>query len=303
MTAEIPFLQDRDARYGEAERISPLIRRVLAKNPGPFTYTGTGVFIIGEGEVAILDPGPEDAAHLAAVESAVKGETVTAILVSHTHKDHSQAARTLAARTGAPLYAFGAHGDATPLLGDMSAATEEGADRAFRPDHAIGDGYRLSGPGWTIEALHTPGHTSNHLCFALCEEKTLFTGDHLMGWATSVIIPPDGDMDDYLASLNRFLDRDDAIYRPTHGPAIERPQRFARAVIGHRMMRERQILDRLAIGPAAVPEIVDTLYRGLDSRLRPAAALSVLAHLIRLEKTGAATRGDGAILHALWRAQ
>lgn len=301
MSDPIPFVQDREPRYGEAERLSPLVRRVLARNPGPFTYTGTGVFIIGEGDVAVIDPGPEEAAHLDAIAAAVKGETVSAILVTHTHRDHSEGARALAARTGAPVYAFGPHGEAAALLGDAAAATEEGADRAFRPDQEIGEGWRLSGNGWTIEALHTPGHTSNHLCFALAEEKTLFTGDHLMGWATSVIIPPDGDMDDYLASLHRFLERDDAVYRPTHGPAIDRPQRFANAVIGHRMMRERQIKDMLTKGPARIGDIVAALYRGLEPKLRPAAALSVLAHLIRLEKRGEAMRGDGQPLAAQWR--
>ncbi|MEM8986594.1 MAG: MBL fold metallo-hydrolase [Pseudomonadota bacterium] len=284
MADAIPFTKDLSFEYGECDRISPLIRRVIAENPGPFTYTGSGTYIIGEGDVAVIDPGPEDAAHTEALLRAISGERITHIFVTHAHRDHCGGVPALKAATGAPILAFGAHG--RPADGD-APAMEEGVDYGFTPDTTLSHGEVVKGPGWTLEAVHTPGHVSNHLCFALQEEKALFSGDHLMGWATTVILPPDGDMGDYMNSLALLLERDETIYYPTHGGPIENPKRFTRAVIAHRKMRDGQILNALASGKSTIPDLVDTMYVGLDPRLKPAAAMSVYAHMLQLVKTGA----------------
>lgn len=218
MTA-IPFVKDVAFEYGRPDRLSPLVRRVICRNPGPFTFTGTGTYIVGadEGPLAVIDPGPDDPAHGEALVAAIGTAPVSHVLITHTHKDHCGGARDFASRVGAPVFGGGAH----PGLGEEGAtAVEEGADRRFRPDGVLKDGETVRGRGWTIEAVATPGHLSNHLCFALREEKTLFTGDHVMGWSTSVIAPPEGDMGDYLASLEKLLARDDARYLPTHGAPI-----------------------------------------------------------------------------------
>lgn len=280
--------------YGEAARLSPLIRRVIAHNPGPFTYTGTGTYVIGAGEaqtVAVIDPGPDDEAHLNALMAAIGVAEVSHILVTHTHRDHCAGARRLAVRTGAPILAAGPH----PVQDAArdAPALDEGADYAFRPDRQLADGDIIRGAGWTIEAIATPGHLSNHLCFALREEKALFTGDHVMGWSTTVVAPPDGDMGDYLASLDKLLARDDRIYYPTHGAPITQPRRFVRAVRAHRLMRDRQILGELKKGRTRIKEIAAAIYADIDRRLLPAAALNVYAHLIRLVRVGAVAT-DGA---------
>lgn len=282
MSVSIPFNHDFDPRFGVVEQLSPLVRRVLAENPGAFTFTGTGTYIVGRGKVAVIDPGPDLASHLAALRTALRGETVTHILVTHTHRDHSPLSRPLQALTGAPIFAFGPHSTGREGPEDM---VEEGADRAFRPDHELRDGDRLAGDGWTLEAVHTPGHTSNHLCFALAEEKTLFTGDHVMGWSTSVISPPDGDMAAYMKSLRKLLPRDDALYWPTHGPAITEPQAFVARLIAHREERERAIIACVADGLVTIPEMVARIYADVPAYLHPAAARSVLAHLVHLVET------------------
>ena len=277
----IPFEREFDAPYERTVQVSPLIRRLLARNPGPFTFKGTGVAILGTGEVAVIDPGPDDPEHFAALLAALKGETVTHIFVTHTHRDHSPAAKALKAWTGAPTYGFGPHGSGKSESG---ITVEEGGDRDFVPDIAVRDGDVIAGPGFTIECVHTPGHTSNHMCYALKEEKALFTGDHVMGWSTTVVAPPDGDMGDYLASLKKLLARDDAILWPTHGGPVRDPKSFISAYLAHRLEREQQILDSLRQGATRIPEMVDRIYRGLDPRLKPAAGLSVLAHLLLLAK-------------------
>lgn len=266
---------------GRTERLGSRIRRVLAPNPSPFTYTGTQTYIVGEGEVAVIDPGPDLPAHLEALAGALEGERVVAILCTHTHRDHSPASRPLAAATGAPIV-----GCAPLSLEDSGPRADEAFDSAYRPDRILADGERLSGPGWTIEAVATPGHTSNHLCLALDGEGALFTGDHVMGWSTTVVAPPDGDMADYMASLDRLLERDDRIYYPAHGPAVEDPHALVRRLIEHRHMRERQILGHVERGEGRIPAMVADMYAGLDPRLFPAAGRSVLAHLVDLQRRG-----------------
>jgi glyoxylase-like metal-dependent hydrolase (beta-lactamase superfamily II) len=269
------------APYGRVEAVSPLVRRVLARNPSPFTYTGTGTYIVGSGTVAIIDPGPDDAEHIAALLDAVAGETVSHIVITHTHRDHSPAAPAVKAATGAIVV-----GCARLVLDDAGPRADAGFDRTYDPDAVLGDGDSVSGPDWTLTALHTPGHTSNHLCFALAEERSLFSGDHVMGWSTTVVAPPDGDMAAYMASLRLLLDRDDVVYYPTHGAPVIEPQRLVRGLITHRKQRENQIIKTLGDGPKSVPAMVATMYASIDPRLHPAAGLSVTAHLIDLRARG-----------------
>ena len=287
----IPFVKDIDFTPGIADVILPGVRRVIANNPGPFTYTGTGVYLIGARDVAVIDPGPDDPAHLDALEAAVGDGRVSHILITHTHSDHCAGARTFAERTGAPIYAFGPH----PVRDKQidAPALDEGADYGFAPDQLIADGAIIETDEWRIEAVHTPGHLSNHLCYALPAHKALFTGDHMMGWATTVVAPPDGDMSAYLDSLDVLLARDDEIYLPTHGAPIKNPRRFVRAVKAHRLMRDAQILEQLKKGRTRIPDMVEAMYADVDPRLHKAAALNVLAHLIRLVGAGRATcNGD-----------
>ncbi|MEG9861269.1 MAG: MBL fold metallo-hydrolase [Parvularculales bacterium] len=282
MVASIPFVRDINFEYGRCDRLSPLIRRVIANNPGPFTYTGTGTYIIGEGEVAVIDPGPLLDEHIDAIMAALgPNERITHIPITHTHSDHSPAAAPLKERTSALTCGFGAHGQ--KRSSDETVSThEEGIDGEFTPDVIMQDGDSISGAGWTLEAVHTPGHTSNHLCFALREEKALFSGDHVMGWSTSVIGPPDGNMQHYMASLQRLLLRDDVIFWPTHGPPITDPKNFVQAFIAHREEREAQIMARLEAGDNLITDIVAALYQHVDKRLHGAAAYSVLAHMEHL---------------------
>ncbi len=285
MAGTIPFVRELDFEYGRVDQVSPLIRRVVANNPSAFTYYGTGTYIVGRGEVAVIDPGPLLHDHVEALLAAVAGERVTHILVTHTHSDHSPAAAPLQKATGAPTYGFGPHGSGRP---EPDVRVEEDGDRAFRPDHRLHDGDAIAGPGWTFEALHTPGHTSNHLCFALGEERALFSGDHVMGWSTSVISPPDGDMQAYMQALRRLLARDDATYWPTHGPPITDPRRHVEALIAHREAREAAIAACLAEGMTRIPAIVERLYADVPVLLHPAAGRSVFAHLIHMVETGQA---------------
>ena len=281
-SAVIPFVRQFEFEHGRPAQVSPLVRRVVADNPGPFTFTGTGTYIVGRGEVAVIDPGPPDEAHLRALLRAVKGETVTHVLVTHTHLDHSPLARPFAEATGATIWA------ARPPAphGPAGAVVEEGDDSVFRPDRIIGDGDVAEGPGWTLETVATPGHASNHLCFALAEENALFSGDHVMGWSTTVVSPPDGDMTAYYASLDKVAARGFGTLWPTHGPPVTEAAPFLAAYKAHRLGRERQILDQLRQGPRRIADIVPKIYAAVDQRLWPAAAHSVLAHLIHLVRTG-----------------
>jgi len=279
----IPFIRTFEFEYGVAAQLSPLVQRVIADNPGPFTYTGTGVFIIGGDSVCVIDPGPTTEAHVAAIDRALDGRTVSHVLVTHHHVDHSPLAKPLAEKHGCKVYGFGLQ----PVRQDAGELRlEAGDDLTFKPDVEIRDGHIIKGDGWTIETIHTPGHTSNHLCFALHEENTLFSGDHIMGWSTSVVSPPDGHMGDYLNSLNTVLDRNFDILRPTHGAAITEVRPFVQAYIDHRLAREAQILGALETGLQSISEIVARLYKDVDKRLHPAAAHSVLSHMIHLRETG-----------------
>jgi glyoxylase-like metal-dependent hydrolase (beta-lactamase superfamily II) len=285
-----PPFDPADLPTGFMMALSPLVHRVLAPNPSPFTYTGTQTYIVGAEAVAVIDPGPDDADHLAALIAAIAGRPVVAILCTHTHRDHSPAARPLSALTGAPVI-----GCAPLTLDDDGPRADAAFDADYRPDRVLADGDQVSGPGWTLAAVATPGHTSNHLCFALLEEKALFSGDHVMGWSTSVISPPDGDMADYMRSMQLLLGRDDVVYYPAHGEPIENPQRLVRGMMGHRKQREGQILRFLERnGDSAIPDMVAEMYKGVDPRLHGAAGRSVLAHLIDLGGRGLAEpTGDG----------
>ncbi|MET0269455.1 MAG: MBL fold metallo-hydrolase [Sphingomonas sp.] len=274
-----------DQRPNVAETLHPLVRRVLAANPSPFTYHGTQTYVVGRGEVAVIDPGPLLDTHVEAILTATAGERIGAILCTHTHRDHSPAAAALAERTGAKII-----GCAPLALDDDGPRADAAFDTGYSPDAVMADGERVSGPGWTLEAVATPGHTSNHLCFALPEAKALFTGDHVMGWSTTVISPPDGDMAAYMASLDRLMGRDDAVYYPAHGDPIETPQRFVRGLMGHRKQREGQIVRLLRERERAIPDLVVAMYAGIDPGLHGAAGRSVLAHLLDLETQDRAAR-------------
>ena len=270
-----------DTATGEAIQLEPLVTRILAANPSPFTYTGTETYLVGTTDVAVIDPGPDLSEHIDALLRAIDGRPVVAILCTHTHRDHSPASRAIKAATGAPII-----GCAALALDDDGPRADAAFDRAYRPDRVLRDGEQLRGDGWTLTAVATPGHTSNHLCFALEESSALFTGDHIMGWSTSVIAPPDGDMGDYMASLDKLLGRKDRIYYPAHGDAVEKPQRLVRGMMGHRKQREGQILRLLGKQASEIPEMVEKMYVGLDPRLTGAAGRSVLAHLIDLRQRG-----------------
>ncbi|MFP4520151.1 MAG: MBL fold metallo-hydrolase [Oceanicaulis sp.] len=294
----IPFVRDFDFEYGRCDRLSPLVRRVVAPNPGPFTFTGTGVFIVGNKTVAVIDPGPADPAHEAALDAALEGETVSHVLVTHHHLDHSPLAHRLARKHGARVHGM-SPAPAKPAGGEVRM--EAGDDAGFRPDVEIRDGDRVDGPGWTLQALHTPGHTSNHVCYALKEENTLFSGDHVMGWSTSVVSPPDGSMGDYIAQLERIRALDFDLIRPTHGPEITETRTFLDAYIEHRRARERQILAELEAGRTKIRDMVASMYADVDKRLHPAAAHSVLAHMIHLVEQGRVVASGKTGLDAEYR--
>jgi len=270
-----------EQQTGVPEQRERLVSRVLAPNPSPFTYTGTQVHLVGTTDLAVIDPGPDDPAHVAALVAAIAGRPVTAIVVTHTHRDHSPATRPLAAITGAPIV-----GCAPLALDDLGPRADASFDADYAPDRVMADGDSVSGAGWTLSAIATPGHTSNHLAFALPESKALFSGDHVMGWSTSIVSPPDGDMAAYMASLEKLLPRDDRIYYPGHGDPVENPQRLVRGMLGHRKQREGQILRLLRASAETIPAMVARMYVGIDPRLFPAAERSVLAHLIDLRQRG-----------------
>jgi glyoxylase-like metal-dependent hydrolase (beta-lactamase superfamily II) len=284
----VSFDRSLDAPYGAAVRLSPLVARLLAPNPGPFTFKGTGVYIVGGGrDVAVIDPGPDDPAHLEALKRALAGRKVSHILVTHTHRDHSPAAAALKAWSGAPTFGYSPH---VTLGGDVEA----GADRSFVPDVVVRDGTRIAGADFTLECVFTPGHTANHTCYALAEEGALFTGDHVMGWSTSVVAPPDGDMGDYLASLEKLIARGDRILYPTHGSPVTAPRDLLRAFLLHRRMREAQIVSAVKDGIGNSAALTAKLYPGLDPALVKAARLTVEAHLQLLLRQGRILRAaDG----------
>jgi glyoxylase-like metal-dependent hydrolase (beta-lactamase superfamily II) len=290
---DIPFNRRLELAPDTVDEPAPGIRRVMANNAGPFTFKGTLSYIIGRGKVAIVDPGPEDAAHTQALLDAVRGETVTHIFVTHTHRDHSPGVRALKAQTGATVYAEGPHRAARPLhIGEHNPLDSSG-DRDFMPDVQLRDGEVVEGDGWTIEAVTTPGHTANHMAFAWREQNVLFVGDHVMGWSTSIVAPPDGAMSDYMASLDKLTRREEKLYFPGHGPAIPDAKRWANYYILHRRAREASILHRLGKGATDIPSIVRAIYIGIDPRLTGAAGLSVLAHMEDLVARGL-VETDGA---------
>ncbi len=280
----IPYVRDIQFEYGACDQVSPLIRRVVADNPGPFTFKGTGTYIVGRGEVAVIDPGPDLPEHLAAILKAVEGERVSHILITHHHSDHSPLAGPLKAATGATIYGCAVAGHEAEDTGEVKM--EAGHDHDFRPDVSLCGGGIVSGPGWTMEAIPTPGHTSNHLCYALKEENACFSGDHIMGWSTTVITPPDGDMTDYLASLEAIRARNFTTLWPTHGPPIRDVTPFIDAYVEHRQERMDQILGALGTGPGRIKDLVPRLYTDVDPRLWPAAARSMQAAIIHLARHG-----------------
>jgi glyoxylase-like metal-dependent hydrolase (beta-lactamase superfamily II) len=293
---DIPFDKRFDLPPGKVEEVAPGVRRLLVDNPGPFTFKGTLSYIVGRGQVAIIDPGPLDQAHIAALLDAVRGETVTHIFVTHTHRDHSPAVPAIKAATGALVLAEGPHRAARALNVGEAPRLDASNDTEFRPDRALADGEVVAGSGWTIEAVATPGHTANHMAFALAEANLLFSGDHVMAWSTPVVAPPDGAMSDYMASLQKLARRSEEIYLPGHGGAVREAPRFVQHYIRHRQGREASILHRLAKGDADIPTIVRAIYIGLDPRLIKAAGLSVLAHLEDLVTRGlVATDGQPSI--------
>jgi glyoxylase-like metal-dependent hydrolase (beta-lactamase superfamily II) len=275
---------------------------MLAPNPSPFTFRGTNTYIVGRGNVAIIDPGPDSEAHRAALERAVEGETVGAVIVTHTHRDHSPLARSVAAAHGAKTYGFGPHRPARPPRPGEDLRLDASNDTDFVPDVALVDGGRVEGDGWSMTAVHTPGHAANHICLALDGTGTLFSGDHVMAWSTSVVAPPDGSMADFMASLDKVAERDDRLYLPGHGGALREPQRFVRLLSLHRRQRETAILKRVRDGVHTIPEIVGQIYKGLDPQLTTAAGLSVLAHIEDLIDRGALACDGDPGLSAIYRA-
>jgi glyoxylase-like metal-dependent hydrolase (beta-lactamase superfamily II) len=279
MSDDIPFDKRLDLPPGKVEEVCPGLRRLLCNNPGPFTFKGTVSYIVGRDRVAIIDPGPLDEAHIEALLDAVRNETVTHILVTHTHRDHSPAAAAIKAATGAPTYGEGPHRAARELHLDEAPRLDAGGDRDFHPDFKLVDGDVVTGDGWSFEAIATPGHTANHMAFALKGSEIIFSGDHVMAWSTPVVAPPDGAMGDYMASLEKLVHRPETIYFPGHGGAVRDAPRFVESYIRHRRGREQAILRRLADGSSDISTLVQGIYVGLDPRLTRAAGLSVFAHL------------------------
>ena len=294
----LPLRRELEFAYGELAEVAPGIRRIIARNPSPFTLHGTGTYVLGRGSVAVIDPGPADPAHIDALLAGLQGERITHVLVTHTHLDHSPGCRLLARHADAPTYGYGPHG-AGRLEAD--SPVEEGADMEFRPDRQVRHGQRIEGDGWSVECVHTPGHTSNHCCYALDGAGALFSGDHVMGWSTSIVSPPDGNMGDYLASLALLLERDDRIYWPTHGPAVQEPKTLVRAFIAHRQARERQILDCVGRGQRRIADMLPSMYAHLPKSMHPAAARSALAAIEHLIDKGALAAEGEVRLDGIYR--
>jgi glyoxylase-like metal-dependent hydrolase (beta-lactamase superfamily II) len=293
MSEDIPFNRTLRLGPGVIDHVAPGVRRMLVDNPGPFTFKGTLSYIIGRGRVAIIDPGPIDVRHTAALLDAVRGETVTHIIITHTHRDHSPGAAPLKEMTGALTVGEGPHRSSRPLLIGETARLDAGGDTDFVPDHRVADGDAIVGDGWALEAIATPGHTANHMAFALRGTDILFSGDHVMGWSTSIVAPPDGSMRDYMASLDRLAARPETVYLPGHGDVIANAPDFVARCIAHRRGREASILHRLDKGESDIAGLVRAIYIGLDPRLSGAAALSTLAHLEDLTARGLVAT-DGA---------
>ena len=287
----IPYVRGIEFEYGEVQQVSPLIRRVIANNPGPFTFVGTGVYIVGHGEVAVIDPGPMDETHFEALKAALKGETVTHVLVTHGHSDHSPLAKPLADWAGCKTYAKNC--GIPTAKGELGSADDLG----FMPDVKIGDGDSFSGPGWTLDVIETPGHTCNHLCFGLREENACLSGDHIMGWSTTVVAPPDGDMADYMDSLEKIRTKGFETLWPTHGNPVRGKDfvnEFITEYANHRRAREASILEHLRNGETSIPAMVAIMYADVEKRLHPAAAMSVLGHMVALIKAGVVRTDDAA---------
>jgi glyoxylase-like metal-dependent hydrolase (beta-lactamase superfamily II) len=277
MSAELAFNRSQDVDYGVAQEVAPGVRRIVANNPGPYTFLGTNSYVVGTGDVAVIDPGPADDDHLKAIAGAIKGERLTHILVTHSHRDHCDGARGLQALAGGKIAAFGPTGTARGA--GVPGLSYDFVDPDFVPDRKLADGDTVRGKDFALDVLHMPGHAPDHLCFALVGKRTMFTGDHVMGWNTTVIAPPEGDLAQFLASLERLMHRHDKMFLPAHGGRIQTPQRVVKAYIMHRKWREQTILACLEEGICTVPRIVGRLYGTLDAGLKQAAALSVLAHL------------------------
>ncbi|MEG6508839.1 MBL fold metallo-hydrolase [Methyloligella sp. 2.7D] len=294
MTAELAFNRSVDVEYGVAEEMAPGVRRIVANNPGPYTFLGSNTYIVGQGEVAVIDPGPADKAHLAAIAEATRGERITHILLTHRHRDHCDGARPLQAALGGEIYAFGIEGKrGNAVIPGM----EDYTDFGLQPDRVLADGETVRGAGWALDVIHTPGHARDHLCFALVGQRTVFTGDHVMGWNTTVIAPPEGSLAEFLASMEKLLDRNDKAFLPGHGGQILTPRRVVRAYMMHRKWREQTILACLEEGVNTIAPIVDRLYGGLEPGLKGAAALSVFAHLEYLIERGQVeTEGPAGLL-------
>jgi glyoxylase-like metal-dependent hydrolase (beta-lactamase superfamily II) len=291
-----------EPRHGEAVAVAPQVLRVTAPNAGPFTFHGTNSYVVGTRSLAVIDPGPDDEGHLAALLSAIDGRPVSHILVSHTHRDHSPLAARLAAATGALVLAEGPHRPARPLAIGETNPLDASADMDFRPDRMLADSELVEGDGWALRTVLTPGHAANHAAFALEDSGILFSADHVMAWATTIVAPPDGAMADYMTSLDRLLTRDDRLYLPGHGGPVANPAAFVRGLRAHRRMRERAILERIAQGDRTIPEIVAAIYRDTDPRLHGAAGLSVLAHLEDLCASGAVVTDGAPAINGVYRA-
>jgi glyoxylase-like metal-dependent hydrolase (beta-lactamase superfamily II) len=291
------FVTEFEPQHGVAVSVAEGVQRITAPNPSPFTFHGTNTYIVGEKSVCVIDPGPDSDAHFEALMAALEGREVTHIAVSHTHRDHSPLARQLKERTGAIIVAEGPHRPSRPLFEGEVNPFAESSDTDFVPDLALADDQSVEGEGWRLTAVHTPGHTANHLAFALEDTGILFSADHVMAWATSIVAPPDGAMSDYMASLDRLLERDDRLYLPGHGGPVTEPQGFVRALRTHRLMRERAVLERIRRGDRLIPDMVKVIYATTDPRLHGAAALSVLAHIEDLVVKGLiATDGPPRLL-------
>jgi len=283
---------------GACDDVSPLVRRLICPNPGPFTFTGTCSYIIGRGAVCIVDPGPANSDHLAALLRAIDGETLEAIAVTHTHIDHSPLARALQQKTGAKIIGCAAH---VEIRNDASGRLDASHDLDYAPDAEMRDGDVFEGTGYSLAAIATPGHASNHLCFALPQDNALLCGDHVMAWSTTIVAPPDGQMSDYMTSLDKLAKRPEAVFYPGHGAPVLDPQRYCRALAHHRRQREHSIIEAVTRQPDAIPALVDRIYTGLDERLKKAAALSVLAHLEDLVARGIVDAGGAVTMEATFR--
>lgn len=286
MAEDASFTKEFNVAAGVVTDLTPLVRRILVDNPGPYTFRGTNTYLVGRGKIAVIDPGPVNDAHLRAILDATRGETITDVVITHTHRDHSPGAAPLVAATGARLVGCSVHRPSRPLGEGEARSMDASSDMDYAPDLVLAEGDSISGPGWTLTAIETPGHCLNHLAFALPQENSLFSGDHVMGWSTTIVAPPDGSMSDYMASLEKLRNRTDTVYWPGHGGPVHEPQRLVRGLLVHRRQRESAIMARIVEGDETIDQIVPRLYDGLASELVGAAGLSVFAHLEDLVAQG-----------------